>query len=46
MLQVPYTQMYRVVALANLVINNQSPTPLTWERISTDPTAIKIKKIT
>lgn len=39
----PYTQMYRVVALANLVINNQSPTPLTW-KVSTDPTAIKNKE--
>ena len=39
----PYTQMYRVVALANLVINNQSPTALTW-KVSTDPTAIKNKE--
>lgn len=35
----PYTQMYRVIALANLVINNVSPSPLTW-KASSDPTTI------
>lgn len=39
----PYTQMYRTVALANLVINNSSPTPLTWKS-SVDPTAIANKE--
>lgn len=39
----PYTQMYRTVALANLVINNSSPTPLTW-KASTDPVAIANKE--
>lgn len=39
----PYTQMYRTVALANLVINNVSPTPLTWKS-STDPVAISNKE--
>ncbi|KQR95504.1 hypothetical protein ASG01_06575 [Chryseobacterium sp. Leaf180] len=39
----PYTQMYRTVALANLVINNVSPTPLSWKQ-SVDPTAIANKE--
>lgn len=39
----PYTQMYRTVTLANLVINNTSPTPLTWKS-SVDPTAIANKE--
>ncbi|WP_082671919.1 RagB/SusD family nutrient uptake outer membrane protein [Chryseobacterium sp. JAH] len=39
----PYTQMYRTVALANLVINNTSPTPLTWKS-SIDPTVISNKE--
>jgi hypothetical protein len=39
----PYTQMYRTVALANLVINNTSPSPLTWKS-SIDPVAIANKE--
>ena len=39
----PYTQMYRTIALANLVINNTSPTPLTWKS-SVDPIAIANKE--
>lgn len=39
----PYTQMYRTVALANLVINNTSPTPLTWKS-SADPVVIANKE--
>lgn len=39
----PYTQMYRTIALANMVINNQSPTPLTW-KVSADPAAIAQKE--
>lgn len=39
----PYTQMYRTVALSNLVINNTSPTPLTW-KVSNDPVAIANKE--
>jgi hypothetical protein len=38
----PYTQMYRVVALANTVINNQPATPLTWKS-SADPAVITAK---
>ncbi|SDI01526.1 SusD family protein [Chryseobacterium taeanense] len=38
----PYTQMYRVVALANTVINNQPASPLTW-KASADPAAITAK---
>lgn len=39
----PYTQMYRTIALANIVINNTSPTPLTW-KASVDPTTIANKE--
>jgi hypothetical protein len=38
----PYTQMYRVIALANTVINNQPTTPLTWKS-SADPAVIATK---
>jgi hypothetical protein len=38
----PYTQMYRVVALANTVINNQPSSPLTWKS-SADPAVIATK---
>lgn len=38
----PYTQMYRVVALANTVINNQPSSPLTWKS-SADPATITAK---
>lgn len=38
----PYTQMYRVVALANTVINNQPSSPLTWKS-SSDPATIAAK---
>lgn len=39
----PYTQMYRTVALANLVINNTPPAPLTW-KASADPATIAAKE--
>ncbi|PTT70027.1 MULTISPECIES: RagB/SusD family nutrient uptake outer membrane protein [Chryseobacterium] len=38
----PYTQMYRVIALANTVINNQPASPLTW-KVSSDPATITAK---
>lgn len=38
----PYTQMYRVIALANTVINNQPASPLTW-KASADPAVIAAK---
>lgn len=38
----PYTQMYRVIALANTVINNQPASPLTW-KASSDPAVIATK---